>query len=152
LYYWASEDLTCVHKFMQRFFPRNMLITIDKNNAQQAHTFKSPCLLLVFITIDDRWNDIKFWVDFTYTKSAETNENSAIVRVHSNPESTGQNNPDRIISKVSGEQVFITTEVKSVMDTSGMGTGEKQLNNEDKLKNDILALLHRIKLVNQTTK
>jgi len=142
LYYWASDEMTCIHKFMKKFFPKNILLDIDYNNARRAHTFKSPCLLLIFVTIDDRWNDIDFWVDFTFTKSAETNENSAIVRVHSNRESIHQKNPDNIISKVGGEQVFITTEVKMLLDTTGM-VGEIQLINEDKLKNDILSLLHK---------
>jgi len=144
MYYWASEDLICVHKFMQKFFPKNTLILIDKNNALQPHSFKSPCLLLLFITIDDRWNDVKFWIDFTYTKSAETNENSVIVRVHSNPDTTGQINPGGITSKVCGEQVYLTTEVKSAMSMSGLGDGEKTMNNEEKLKYDIQTLLLKI--------
>jgi len=147
LYYYAPEDLPCVHQFMEKNFSRLFKIQVNKPNVV-PYTFSQSCILFTFITIDDRWNDIEFWTKYAELKARETNNNSVFVRVHTDSTTGKRPTPEGIakFSAVGNKHVEIVTDVKMVFNyNDGSGDGGKVLQNENALKAEITNIISNLK-------
>jgi len=146
LYYYAPDDLQCIHQFMEKNFSRLNKIQLNKPNVV-SYTFPQSCILFTFITIDDRWNDIDFWTKYAELKARETNNNSVFVRVHTDATTAKRPTPEGIakFSTVGNKQIEIVTDVKFVFDSNGSGDGGKVLQNENTLKVDINNIISNLK-------
>jgi len=146
LYYYAPDDLQCIHQFMEKNFSRLNKIQVNKPNVV-SYTFPQSCILFTFITIDDRWNDIDFWTKYAELKARETNNNSVFVRVHTDATTAKRPTPEGIakFSTVGNKQIEIVTDVKFVFDSNGSGDGGKVLQNENTLKVDINNIISNLK-------
>jgi len=111
--------------------------------ANETHSFNNPCVLFTFVVIDEKWEEMTYWIKYAESKAKDTNGNSIFVRVML------QTANDNIPPEIANNTILTTyvTNNSTAYDLTGMrynSDNKKELINEKELLGDIDNVIHNL--------